>query len=112
MLSGHRGDSAREYDIPGLHVVDPEDRGAGTWCYSCDGICEGHYTGKLTAVADENEEIRHWAASESAARRWMQRHRLRYVTISRPGAVIEVQEHRLSDDERRALDFGRKPFGP
>jgi hypothetical protein len=43
-MSGYRGASAREYSIPGLHVVDPEDRGAGSWCYSCDGICEGHLT--------------------------------------------------------------------
>ncbi len=68
------GDSAKSYGLKGLHVVDPEDRGAGSWCYSCDGICEGHYTGKLTAVADENEEIVHWATSERAAKRWAVRH--------------------------------------
>ena len=68
------GESAREYRISGLHVVDPEDKGLGSWCPSCDGACEGHPTGKLTAVADENEEIRHWASSERAARRWALRH--------------------------------------
>ena len=36
----------------------------------------------------------------------------RYVTTSRPGAVIHVEEHRLSGDERKALDFGHSPFAP
>lgn len=73
-MAGLKGDSAKVYGIPGLHVVDPEDLGLGSWCVSCDGPCEGHYTGRLTAVADENEEIIHWASSERAARRWARLH--------------------------------------
>lgn len=34
-----------------------------------------------------------------------------YITTSRPGAAIEVQERVLSPEEIAALDFGRKPFG-
>ena len=34
-----------------------------------------------------------------------------YITTSRPGAAIEVQERCHSAEELAALDFGRKPFG-
>ena len=34
-----------------------------------------------------------------------------YITTSRPGAAIEVQERVLSPEEIAALDFCRKPFG-
>jgi hypothetical protein len=36
----------------------------------------------------------------------------RYTTTSRPGAAIEVEEHRLDADELAALDFGSNPFAP
>lgn len=66
--------------IEGAHLVDPgwDCTGsygyAGTVACSLAGGCLGHETGKLTAVADRNEEIRHYATSERAARRWMRRH--------------------------------------
>lgn len=54
-------------------IVDPgRDCGGGTVACSLAGDCGGHDTGKLTAV-DVNGEVRHYAKSERAAKRWAQR---------------------------------------
>jgi hypothetical protein len=66
--------------IEGLHLVDPGWDCTGAFGHpshvacSLAGGCLGHETGKLTAVADANEEVRHYATSERAARRWLRRH--------------------------------------
>lgn len=39
-----------------------------------DDYCDGHTTGKFTAVESEIGELLHDAKSESAARRWAQRY--------------------------------------
>jgi hypothetical protein len=39
-----------------------------------DDCCDGHLTGKFTAVESELGELLHDATSERAARRWAQRY--------------------------------------